>query len=42
MAHFNIDSFRSYAVAAAVSLYCSVVLLAMAGQNGAQVGSLVR
>lgn len=41
MAHFNIDSFRSYAVAAAVSLYCSVVLLAMAGQNGAQVGSLV-
>lgn len=41
MAYFNIDSFRSYAVAGAVSLYCSVMLLAMAGQNGALVGSLV-
>ncbi len=41
MAHFNIDSFRSYAVAAVASVYCSVMLLAIAGQNGAQVGSLV-
>jgi len=41
MAYFNIDSLRSYAVAAIASVYCSVMLLAVAGQNGAQVGSLV-
>lgn len=41
MAHFNVDAVKSYAVAAFVSLYSSVMLLAIAGQNGAQVGQLV-
>jgi hypothetical protein len=41
MAHFNVESFKSYAIAAVASLYCSVMFLAVAGQNGAQVGSLV-
>jgi len=34
MAHFNVDSFKSYAIAAVASLYCSVMLLAAAGPNG--------
>ena len=33
MAHFNIDSFKSYAIAAVASLYCSVMLLAAAGPS---------
>ena len=41
MARFNIDSLRSYALAAVASLYASVMLLAIAGQNGAQVGQLI-
>ncbi len=41
MAYFNVDSFRSYALAAFASVYASVMFLAIAGQNGAQVGSLV-
>jgi hypothetical protein len=41
MAHLNVESFKSYAIAAVASLYCSVMFLAVAGQNGAQVGSLV-
>lgn len=41
MAHINLDSVKSYALAAFASLYCSVMLLAVVGQNGAQVGSLV-
>ncbi len=41
MAHFNLDSFRSYALAAFASLYASVMLLAIAGQQGAQVGQLI-
>ena len=41
MAHLNVDSFRSYALAAFASIYCSVMFLAIVGQNGAQVGSLV-
>ena len=34
MAHFNIDSFKSYAIAAVASLYCSIMFLAAGGQNG--------
>ena len=34
MAHFNVDSFKSYAIAAVASLYCSIMLLAAAGPNG--------
>ena len=41
MAHFSIHSVKSYAVAAFASLYASVMLLAIAGHNGAQVGSLI-
>lgn len=41
MANFNVDSLRSYALAAFASVYCTVMLIAIAGQNGAQVGSLV-
>lgn len=41
MAHINLDSFKSYAVAAFASLYCSVMMLAVVGQSGSQVGSLV-
>lgn len=41
MAHFNIDAFRSYAIAAAASLYCSVMLLAATGVNSAELGRLV-
>ena len=41
MAHFNIDTFRSYALAAFATVYASVMMLAIVGQNGAQVGSLV-
>ena len=41
LARFNLDSFRSYALAAFVSLYASVILLAIVGQNGAAVGRLI-
>lgn len=41
MAHFNADSVKSYALAAFASLYASVMLLAISGQNGAHVGQLV-
>ncbi|WP_260582642.1 hypothetical protein [Sphingopyxis sp. PET50] len=41
MAHFNTSTVKSYALAAFASLYASVMLLAIAGQNGAQIGSLV-
>lgn len=41
MAHFNVHAVKSYALAAFASLYASVMLLAIIGQNGAQVGSLV-
>ena len=34
MAHFNVDSFKSYAIAAVASLYCSMMLLAAVGSNG--------
>ncbi|MBK6413720.1 hypothetical protein [Sphingopyxis sp.] len=34
MAHFNVDSFKSYAIAAVASLYCSIMFLAAAGPNG--------
>lgn len=41
MARFNLASLRSYAVAGFVSLYASVMLLAIAGQGGAEFGRLV-
>ena len=41
MAHFNIDSFKSYAIAAAASLYCSLMFLAAVGPNAAHFGGLV-
>jgi hypothetical protein len=41
MAHFNAHAVKSYALAAFASLYASVMLLAIVGQNGAQVGSLI-
>lgn len=34
MAHFTVDSFKSYAIAAVATLYCSMMLLAAAGSNG--------
>ena len=40
MARFDMDSFKSYALAAFASLYASALLMAIAVQN-AQVGSLV-
>ena len=41
MAHFNVHAVKSYALAAFASLYASVMLLAIVGHNGAQIGSLV-
>ncbi|HMO77285.1 MAG TPA: hypothetical protein PKD99_03295 [Sphingopyxis sp.] len=41
MAHFNAQALKSYALAAFASIYSSVMLLAIAGYNGAQVGQLV-
>jgi hypothetical protein len=41
MTHFNVNTVKSYALAAFASLYASVMLLAIVGQNGAQVGSLI-
>jgi len=41
MAHFNVSAVKSYALAAFASLYASVMLLAIVGQNGAQVGQLI-
>ena len=41
MAHFNVDSFKSYAIAAVASLYCSLMFVAAAGANGAELGRLV-
>ena len=34
MAHFNVDSFKSYAIAAVASLYCSMMFLAAVGSHG--------
>ena len=41
MAHFNVDSLKSYAIAAVASLYCSLMLLAAVGPNAAHFGGLV-
>jgi len=41
MAHFNVDSFKSYAIAAVASLYCSMMFLAAVGPNAAHFGGLV-
>lgn len=41
MVNFNVESLRSYAFAAFASLYCSVMLIALSGSNGANLGALV-
>ena len=41
MAHFHVESFTSYAIAAAASLYCSFMFLAAVGPNAAHFGGLV-
>lgn len=41
MARFNLDAFRSYAVAAFASLYCSAMFLAAASPNSSNLGALV-
>lgn len=41
MARFNIDSLRSYALAGFASLYATVLLLALAGQNGVMTGPFI-
>ena len=41
MAHFNIDSLKSYAIAAVASVYCSLMFLAAVGPNAAHFGGLV-
>ncbi|WP_275671211.1 hypothetical protein [Sphingopyxis sp. BSN-002] len=41
MAHFSIDSFKSYAVAAVATAYCSLMFLAAVGPNAAHFGGLV-
>ena len=40
MAHFNTESLKSYAIAAVATLYCSIMFLAAAGPNGAELGRL--
>ena len=41
MAHLNVESFKSYAVAAVASLYFSLMFLAAVGPNAAHFGGLV-
>ena len=41
MTRFDIASLRSYALAAFVSLYASIMLVAIAGRNGAEVGPFI-
>ncbi|WP_275541964.1 hypothetical protein [Sphingopyxis lindanitolerans] len=41
MTHFNVDSLKSYAIAAVAALYCSLMFLAAVGPNAAQFGGLV-
>ncbi|WP_422061814.1 hypothetical protein [Sphingopyxis sp.] len=41
MAHFNVDTFKSYAIAGVASLYCSLMFLAAVGPNAAHFGGLV-
>ena len=41
MTHFNVESFKSYAIAAVASLYCSLMFVAAVGANGAELGRLV-
>jgi hypothetical protein len=41
MAHFDIDAFRSYVIAAAASLYCSVMFIAATGANASSLGHLI-
>lgn len=41
MAHFNVDAFRSYAIAAVATLYCSVMFIAATGANASALGRLI-
>lgn len=41
MANINFTAVKSYALAGFASLYCSVMLFALSGHNGAQVGALI-
>ena len=41
MAHFNVESLKSYAVAAIATAYCSLMFLAAVGPNAAHFGGLV-
>lgn len=41
MTHFSSEAVKSYALAAFVSLYSSVMILAIVGHKGAEVGQLV-
>lgn len=41
MAHFNVESFKSYAIAGVASLYCSLMFLAAVGPNAAHFGGLL-
>src|SRR3546814_9080123 len=40
MAHFNVESLKSYAIAGVASLYCSLMFLAAVGPNAAHFGGL--
>lgn len=41
MAHFNVESLKSYAIAAVASAYCSLMFLAAVGPNAVPFGGLV-
>ena len=41
MDHFNTDSLKRDGIAAVAALYCSLMFLAAAGPNGAELGRLV-
>ncbi|WP_268746261.1 hypothetical protein [Sphingopyxis sp. MWB1] len=41
MANINFTAVKSYAVASFASLYCAVMLFALSGANGAEVGALI-
>ena len=41
MAHFNVESLKSYAIAGGASLFCSLMFLAAVGPNAAHFGGLV-
>jgi hypothetical protein len=41
MSRINFDAVRSLAVAGVAALYCSLMLVAAMGANGAEIGRLV-